>query len=138
ALTFNRTDNITLANNISGTGSLNKTNNGSLTISGNVSVGAVNVNRAVSTGTAPALIVNGGTLTATALSTVQGATTGNTGGGFFLTSGAANFNAGLRTDANDGATIRVDGGTFTASDLTVQRNGGAAGSTGVFTNGIIF
>jgi rhamnogalacturonan endolyase len=86
-------------------------------------------------------IGNGGTLTSTSSTGISGSGTRlNVAGGDFtssglvtinasslivLDSGALSLNGGVRTANADGATLRINGGTFTTPAITVQRNGTA-------------
>jgi fibronectin-binding autotransporter adhesin len=86
----------------------------SLETGGVINAGALNV----STVAGAKYVGNGGSLTSAALSTIQGIG----GGGFFLQSGSASFNGGIRTGTQpDPAIIRIDGGTFTATTLELRR-----------------
>lgn len=78
------------------------------------------------------LNVAGGTLTASGLVTVNGAT----GTSLVVDSGTANFNGGLRNNNNDGATIRVNGGTLNTTTVTLQRGSYTTGAPS-YTTGFI-
>ncbi len=77
--------------------------------------------------------INGGSLTASGLVTVNA---GASPASLIIDSGTANFNGGLRNNNNDGAIIRVNGGTVTASSVTLQRGSYTTG-TPTFTTGFI-
>lgn len=81
--------------------------------------GAITLN----TSATATLLVTGGELSAGGLTTVGAA--GNAGT-FILESGSAAFNGGIRTNADFGSVIRVNGGTFNASNVEIRRNSGAA------------
>ena len=71
------------------------------------------------------LQVNGGSLSAGGLVTIgSGTGGGNVGGLFTLDSGTATFGA-VRTNSDSGSTIRVNGGTFSATDVNIRRNSAA-------------
>jgi autotransporter-associated beta strand protein len=80
------------------------------------------------------LNVAGGSLNASGLVTVNAATGGASPASLIVDSGAANLSGGVRTNANDSVVIRVNGGTFDASNVTIQRNSAAAVA---FTSGFI-
>ena len=126
--------NTTYSGALSGNGaSLTKNGVGTLTLTGNNSYsGATGVNAGIlilgtggfingtgvfTAANAGQIQVNGGSLTSIALSTI------NQGSSFRLSSGSAAFNAAIRTASGggDGALIRVDGGTFTATTVTIVR-----------------
>ncbi|HEX8295091.1 MAG TPA: autotransporter-associated beta strand repeat-containing protein, partial [Chthoniobacteraceae bacterium] len=87
-----------------------------LETNGVINGGAINV--AAVTGNQ--FVVDGGTLTSSALSTINQAGTNN---GFLLQSGSATFNGGIRTSTGaDGSLIKITGGTFTATDVSVGRD----------------
>ncbi len=128
------TQNTTYSGILSGAGaSLTKNGVGTLTLTGNNSYsGATGVNAGVlflgtggvingtsifTAANAGQIQVNGGALTSSALSTI------NQGSSFLLSSGSATFNGGIRTASGggDGAVIRVDGGAFTATTVTIVR-----------------
>src|SRR5206468_10807382 len=111
ALTFNRSGSYTIANNIA----VNQLNLslGLMTTTGTISAGGT-LN--VSGTTSAQWSVGGGSLTVTGLATV------NAPGAFILNSGSAAFNGGIRTSNADSGVIRVNGGTFSATDVTIQRN----------------
>ena len=77
------------------------------------------------------LNVAGGTLTASGLATVNSAANVS----LIVDSGTANFNGGLRNSNNDGATIRVNGGTLNTSSVTLQR--GSYTTAPSYTTGFI-
>ena len=103
------------------------------TISGNVSVtagtlrldtgGALTLgNSAVTVNTTgnATLLINGGDFTTGGLTTLGG---GNTIPGIFrINAGTAALNGGIRTNNDSSSTVRVTGGTFTASDVNIRRN----------------
>jgi autotransporter-associated beta strand protein len=126
---------ITYSTNLTNIGLTKRGNGGTLVYNGTFNGGAINVDRAF-VGSAPVVFnLDGGSITADALSTIQGAGSGQSAASFILTSGTAAFNGGIRTDNGDtGQTIRINGGAFTASDVTVQRN--SAGSAS-FSSGFI-
>jgi len=91
-------------------------NGGILRIDAGGSVSTAGVSTAASG--AAQLLVNGGLLTASA-----GATFNANGSGFDLLSGTATF-AGVTaaSSGGDGEVIRVDGGSFSSTSYTIQRN----------------
>ena len=78
------------------------------------------------------LSVAGGTLTASGLVTVNA---GSTPASLLVDSGTANFNGGLRNNNNDGALIRVNGGTLNTTTVTLQR--GSYTTSPSYTTGLI-
>jgi autotransporter-associated beta strand protein len=78
------------------------------------------------------LNVAGGTLTASGLVTVNSASNVS----LVVDSGTASFNGGLRNSNNDGATIRVNGGTLNTTTVTLQRGSYTTG-TPSYTTGFI-
>jgi rhamnogalacturonan endolyase len=78
------------------------------------------------------LNIAGGSLTASGLATVNA---GASPASLIIDSGTANFNGGLRNNNNDGALIRVNGGTVTASSVTLQR--GSYTTTPAYTTGFV-
>jgi autotransporter-associated beta strand protein len=133
----------TINNGPSGLIAVTKTGNGVLTLTGNNTYsGATNVtggslilgaggviNSTTAGGSQGGVLqVDGGTLTSSALTTINGA-------GFLLSNGSASFNGGIRGDANDGNSIRVTGGSFNAASVTLQRSNSygtvAPGPTGL-------
>ena len=140
---------------LSGTGSsLTKSGSGTLTLTGNSSYtgittvgagtlqldagGVINGGAAGLTANGGGkLVVNGGSLTASALSTV-GVTSS-----LIISNGSATYNAGLQNDlgtsVNNTDSIRVFGGTLSASVLTLSRtalNYGSQPSAGSTTDGL--
>ena len=120
---LNTLGNVSLVKNGSGTQFLTGANSysGSTTVNGGVlNIGAGGVingtSASVNAVAGTQLVVSGGSLTSSGFSTIQ-----NTGSGFLLTSGSASFNGGLQGSDNDGSVIRVDGGTFSASSVTLRR-----------------
>ena len=142
-----QTNSITVAGPLSGSGGFTKANttgtliytgtgsfSGPLVVAGGVfrvDPGASLTTGAVTTAAVAAtqLVVQGGSFTATANSTINA-----TGAGFLLSSGSAAFNGGIQTANNDGAVIRITGGAFSASNVSVQRDVNAVGT---FTSGFI-
>ena len=125
-LSIDRSDNITISNNITGTGIITKmlgSAANTVTLSGNNTAGALNVQ------------TNAGTVTVTGGLVCSNLSTINNGGTFILSTGSAVFNGGIRTSNNDSARIIFSGGTFSASDFTVQRS--QAGGAINFGNGFI-
>ncbi len=125
---------------------LTKAGPGTLLLSGaNIYNGATNVNAgtlrlgtggSISTSTVDVALgsllnVTGGTLSASGLVNV---TAGTSPGSFVVDSGTANLSGGVRSSNNDGAVIRINGGTFNTSNVTIQRNSAAAVA---FTSGFI-
>lgn len=118
--------------NLGGSGSLVKVGSGTLTLTGNnaysgtttanggllvLGTGGV-INGSGMFAASGNIQVNGGSLTeGTVLSTVT------QGFSFDLASGSATFNDGLKTTSSggDGALIEIDGGTFTATNVSLQR-----------------
>jgi autotransporter-associated beta strand protein len=149
-LTVNQSAETTYAGATSGLGSFVKAGLGTLHLSGanalagnftvnrgivavtggSTEVAELLVNRSGTAGVPSRFIVNGGSFTAGAPSVVTGWDTGTADPGqFLLLSGSAEFNGGLSTDqsfGHDGGLIRIEGGTFMASDVSIARNGGAA------------
>ena len=128
---------VTLATPLEGSDGLAKAGPGTLVLTKPTALtGSVNVNGGVlrvgpgstltSTSTATlsnagsVLNVAGGSFTSTGLVTLNAPTS------LVVDSGTATLNGGVRTNNSDAATFRVNGGTVTVSDITVQRNGGAA------------
>jgi autotransporter-associated beta strand protein len=127
-IAYFRSDNITIANTITGTGILQKSGGGTASITGSVTGSALNVTRGTAAGNT--VQVDGGSVTMSALSTVGGASFGGTNApAFILNSGSATFNGGIRSDTNDASIIRVTGGTFSATDVQIRRNSGASTAT---------
>ena len=139
---------ITVAGPLVGAGAFTKSGSAVLTYTGTTAsgfTGALNINTGIFRVAAGSTLaagsftvaatagaqfhVNGGAFTSSALSTVN-----QTGAGFLIDSGTAAFNGGIRTNGDNGGVIRVSGGTFTASDVNVQRN--SAGTVD-FTRGFI-
>ncbi len=130
-----------LAAPLAGTAGLTKIGPGPLVLDRiNTLTGAINVNAgtlrldpgsSLNTGTGTVnvgvtagvrLQVNGGSLSAGGLVTIgSGTGGGNVGGLFTLDSGTATFGA-VRTNSDSGSTIRVNGGTFAATDVNIRRN----------------
>ncbi len=114
------------------TGGLNVTN-GTLRLDAGSTLalgGSNTVN--VSTTAGVTLHVNGGSFSANGLATLGG---GNTiPGTFRIDSGDAAFNGGIRTNNDFSSTIRVTGGTFTATDINLRRTSGASPD---YTSGFI-
>jgi rhamnogalacturonan endolyase len=79
------------------------------------------------------LNVAGGTLTASGLVTVNSATNVS----LVVDSGTASFNGGLRNSNNDGATIRVNGGTLNTTTVTLMRGSYTTGSPSYSTGFIV-
>jgi autotransporter-associated beta strand protein len=136
----------TIATPVVSASGLTKAGPGTLVLSGaniyngatNVSAGTLRLNPggSVSTSTVEVALgsllnLTGGTLTANGLANV---TAGASPGSLVVDSGTANFQGGVRSSNNDGAIIRVNGGTFNASNVTIQRNSAAAVA---FTSGFI-
>ena len=72
------------------------------------------------------LHVDGGSVAAGGLVTIgSGTGGGNVGGLFTLDSGTAAF-AAVRTNSDSGSTFRINGGTFSATDVNIRRNSAAA------------
>jgi autotransporter-associated beta strand protein len=106
------------------TGAIN-VNGGTLRLDSvaSLNTGAGTVNVGVTAGVR--LQVNGGSLSTSGLVTIgSGTGGGNVGGLFTLDSGTATF-AAVRTNSDSGSTIRVNGGTFTATDVNIRRNSAA-------------
>ena len=68
------------------------------------------------------IVVNGGTFAANGLATLGG---GGQPGVFTVQSGSAAFGQ-VRTNSDFGSTYRVNGGTFSATDVNIRRNSAAA------------
>ena len=75
------------------------------------------------------LNVAGGSFTSSGLVTV------NAPASLIVDSGTANFNGGLRNNNNDGASIRVNGGTVNTTSVTLQR--GTYTTTPTYATGFI-
>ena len=137
-LAFNRTGEFTVANTITGGTLVKRGNGGTMTFTGTFDGLALNVDRAAvaPTDANPNIFVlDGGSITASALSTVQGRGNNQSPGRFIMNSGTATFNGGLRVDQSDiGGTIRVNGGALTTTDLTIMRN---APNATTFSSGLI-
>ncbi|HYO09268.1 MAG TPA: autotransporter-associated beta strand repeat-containing protein [Tepidisphaeraceae bacterium] len=136
-LYLNRTGSYTFANNVTGTGDLiraamSQTTTTTMSITGNVSVGGLYMDRG---GDAVTITqVDGGTLTVS--TRMANISNGGTGGvaAFVLNSGKASFNAGIGTQNNRTASyIHVNGGTFTASNVLLTKSGGGNGGPDVNT-----
>lgn len=94
----------------------------------------------VSTGTNAQLLIDGGSVTSSAFSTIQSGTSG-----LRLNSGSVAYNGGLQSSQNDNTQIEIFNGTFTALDVVLRRtqNYGtaadpvpaAAGNNGLVVNG---
>jgi autotransporter-associated beta strand protein len=143
----NNNSNATYTGDLSGAGgSLVKTGNGTFTLTGsNEYTGSTAVNlgtlliapsAVVNTTTAntangASLLVQGGTLTSSGLTTIG---TTNLGGGIFnISSGVAAFNGGMQGTNADGGLISVSGGSFSASSIALIRtaNPGAPSASGI-------
>ena len=97
---------------------------------GSLALGNSTVN--VNTTSNATLFINGGSVSTTGLATLGG---GNTIPGIIrIDSGTATFNGGIRTNNDFSSTVRVNGGTFIASDINLRRTSGAAPD---FTSGFI-
>ncbi|MET0650461.1 MAG: Ig-like domain-containing protein, partial [Pyrinomonadaceae bacterium] len=81
------------------------------------------------------LNVAGGTLTASGLVTVNSNGNATTSANLIVDSGTANFNGGLRNNNNDGASIRIGGGTVNTTTVTLQR--GSYTTSPAYTTGFI-
>jgi fibronectin-binding autotransporter adhesin len=117
-------------NNVVGAGggtnlSFSNTGSGTVTLSGAVS-SSLNTLRATGNGWA---IVDGQTVTVAAASSYGGGSTTN--GKFELRSGSVAFNGGIsfNNSVPDGSLIRVSGGSFSASTITLLRTGGGSTAT---------
>jgi autotransporter-associated beta strand protein len=127
----------TLATGLEGGDGLTKAGAGTLVLTKpNTLTGSVNVNGGILrvgpgstlTSTSSAGIANSGSIlnVAGGSFTSGGLVTVNAPTSFVVDSGTVALNAGIRTNNADSATIRVNGGTVTVSDITIQRAGGAA------------
>lgn len=122
---------------LSGTGSFIKAGAGTLILeNANTYTGATGMNAAggvlelsntgkiattaLNIGATTRFIVNGGDFTSSALSTIDSRGFTITSG-FNLVEGGAAFNGGVRTGTSDGTLISVQGGTFSATDVVLQR-----------------
>ncbi|GAA5125582.1 autotransporter-associated beta strand repeat-containing protein [Luteolibacter yonseiensis] len=122
---------------LSGTGSFIKAGAGALVLdNANTYAGATGMNAgggvlelsgtgkiattALNMGTTTRFLVNGGTFSSSAQSTIdsRGFVLAS---GFNLVAGSAAFNGGVRTGTSDGTLISVENGTFTATDVILQR-----------------
>ncbi len=135
----------TYSGELSGLGSLTKSGSGTLTLTGsssfagstNVLAGTLllNTGGTINGGTIGAtglFNVNGGSLTSTGTSTIIG---GNTTG-FLLSSGSASFGT-IQSQTNDGALIKVAGGSFSATTVTLQRTGNPGQTNAPATSGFV-
>jgi autotransporter-associated beta strand protein len=77
------------------------------------------------------LNVAGGTFTSSGQATLGNR---SISGAVVVDSGTAAFNGGIRTNSDFGSTVRVNGGTFTASNVDIRRNSAAAAD---FNSGFI-
>jgi autotransporter-associated beta strand protein len=114
-VTMNGAGNTNFNNAVSTSLILNNTGTGTVTMGGSA---ASSLFQLGASGTGSKVVVNGPTITTSQLGTY-----GNNGGGgsFDLQSGTMNFNAGVRTAGGDGTLIKVSGGTFSTTDLQLQR-----------------
>jgi autotransporter-associated beta strand protein len=85
----------------------------------------------VSTTNNTTLHINGGSLVAGGLATFGG---GSAAGILRLDDGSVALNGGFRTNSDFGSTVRVNGGTFSATDINIRRN---AAATPDFGSGFI-
>jgi autotransporter-associated beta strand protein len=77
----------------------------------------------VTTTSGATLLVNGGSFTSGGLVTLGG---GNTiPGSLRVDAGIVALNGGIRTNNDSGSTVRITGGTFTATDVNIRRNAAA-------------
>ncbi|MCW1921485.1 autotransporter-associated beta strand repeat-containing protein [Luteolibacter arcticus] len=114
ALTLDNDNNYAGATNLSGV-TFPAINKLELPPGGKITTAGVNM------GTSTLFLVSGGDLTSSAQSTVDNRGF-STVSGFQLASGTAAFNGGIRTSStSDGCLIWVAGGSFTASNVTLQR-----------------
>lgn len=124
---------LVLANNNALTGALTITG-GTLRLDAggvlNNGANAINLN----TSGLSLLHVNGGSLTTGGLTTLGTTSSSGVPGSFRLDSGAANFNAGIRTNSDAGSVVRVTGGTFNATSVDIRRNSGTSAD---FTTGFV-
>jgi rhamnogalacturonan endolyase len=89
---------------------------------GSVATGGTNAVNVTTTNNVT-LLVNGGSFTTGGLVTLGG---GNTIAGIFrVDAGTAALNGGIRTNNDSGSTVRITGGTFTATDVNIRRNAAA-------------
>jgi autotransporter-associated beta strand protein len=114
-VTMNGAGNTNFNNAVSTSLILNNTGTGTVTMGGSA---ASSLFQLGASGTGSKVVVNGPAITTSQLGTYGN----NSGGGSFdLQSGTMNFNAGVRTAGGDGTLIKVSGGTFSATDIQLQR-----------------
>lgn len=79
---------------------------------------AVSIASAATGSPSPILNIAGGTFSTSGLVTVNA---GTVGAQLIVDGGVASFTGGLSNSKNDGASIRINGGTVTAASITLQR-----------------
>ncbi|ATC63455.1 hypothetical protein CMV30_05525 [Nibricoccus aquaticus] len=114
-LVLNKANSVTGVLNVTG-GTLRIDNGGALALGGTNTAN-------VTTTSGSTLLVNGGSFTSGGLVTLGG---GNTIPGILrVDAGTVALNGGIRTNNDSGSTVRITGGTFTATDVNIRRNAAA-------------
>lgn len=96
--------------------------------------GGVSNITALSATTSGSVIVNGATVNSNTSSTYGSS---STNAKFELQSGTMNFNGGVGTSTTDGSLIKVSGGTFTASSVSLARTANPGQTSAPLTSGFV-